>query len=434
VAVENGRTFVQRSRDQWGLISLTWVDTGGSATALAASENYLYTVEAYEQFLRHTTPDGFLAFMRATGERGVDLPIDTLRGIAVTMEALERLGVDRPQDHLLVIAVESPYFFRRGMCYVLVKRSAFTPAEIARAREFVDRLHFRVVWMPGDAVPPSPAPQGARPVVSLARQLITASDRAPLYRDAAVDVQPTTDDQPFYFVERGGPNREASAGLKMLWTCFWLLAALVAIFLGLPLAAMARTQGVPSRSGLGFLAYCCLLGAAFMLVEMELFHAFALLLGSPTWALATVLTGLLVFSGAGSALAERYFARRRLGLAFGGLLAALALFIVLRGQILSLLLPLPLGARLAATLVLLAPLGFHMGLPMSLGMRLVWDRPDWMTWGWALNGALSVLASVGALLLAIEAGISATFAAGLVCYAIAWALLSRLSPVSVTAS
>jgi hypothetical protein len=429
VTVENGRTFVERARKQWGLISLTWVDTGGSATALAASENYLYTVEAYEQFLRHLAPDGMLAFMRATGEL-VDQPIDTLRGISVTMEALERLGVERPRDHVLVIAVESPFFDRRGMCYVLVKRSPFTAAETARAKDFADRMHFRVVWLPGDAAPASPPPAGARPVVSLARQLILAQDRGQLYRMAPVDVQPATDDQPFYFVGRGGPERAPSEGLSLLWTCFWLLAALVAVFLGLPLAAMVRAGRVPPRSGAAFLAYCCLLGSAFMLVEMELFHVFALLLGSPTYALTAVLVGLLVFSGAGSACAPRYFEGRRIGLAFGGLLAALALFIAFRGVLLSLLLPLPFGARLTATLVLIAPLGFHMGLPMALGMRTAWSRPDWMTWGWALNGACSVLASVGAVLLAIHVGISATFGLGFLCYAAGWGLLTRslLSP------
>ena len=46
LVLENGRTFIKRTTDTFDLISLTWVDTGGSATALAFSENYLYTVEA----------------------------------------------------------------------------------------------------------------------------------------------------------------------------------------------------------------------------------------------------------------------------------------------------------------------------------------------------------------------------------------------------
>ena len=427
VAVENGRTFIQRSRKQWGLISLTWVDTGGSATALAASENYLYTVEAYEQFLRHLTPGGMLAFMRATGERGEDRPVDTLRAISVTLEALERVGAQRPGDHLVVLSVESPFFYRRGMCYVLVKRTPFTPGELRGVREFASRLHFQPVWIPGDLSAP-PRPRGVRPVVPLARELIASTHRPALYREAAVDVQPTTDDQPFYFVERGGPNREMSEGLSLLWTCFAFLAAMVALFVGAPLAAMARSGNVPPASAARFLAYCSLLGVGFMLVEMELFHVVGLLLGSPLHSLAVVLVGLLVFSGLGSACASWY--QRRRALAFAGLVGSLALFVLCRGVILSSLLPLSLGARIAATVLVIAPLAFHLGIPMALGMATVAREPVWMTWGWALNGACSVLASVGAVLLAIHVGITATFLIGLACYGGGWMLLARVESVA----
>jgi hypothetical protein len=430
VTVENGRTFIQRSPKRWGLISLTWVDTGGSATALAASENYLYTVDAYEQYLQHLAPAGLLAFMRATGERGPDRPVDTLRAIAVTLEALQRLGARNPGDHVIVLATESPFFFHRGMSYVLVKRTPFTTPEVAHARAFAERLRFDPIWMPGDVAPPV-RPKGGRPVVPILHQLMTARDRASLYRDAAIDVQPSTDDQPFYFVERGGPNRQQSEGLSLLWTCFELLVAMVVLFLGVPLTAMARAGRVPPPSAARFLGYCCFLGVAFMLVEMELFHVLGLLLGSPTYALATVLVGILVFSGAGAASASRYQGRR--GLAFGGLLVSLSLFVVLRGGILNGLLPLPFAVRIAAALLVIAPIGFHLGLPMALGMATVSDQPSWMTWGWALNGACSVLASVGALLLAIQWGVTSTFLLGMGCYACSWVLLARVTAVELPA-
>ena len=76
-----------------------------------------------------------------------------------------------------------------------------------------------------------------------------------------------------------------------------------------------------------------------------------------------------------------------------------------RGGTLNGLLPLPFAARVAATLLVVAPIGFHLGLPMALGMATVSQQPSWMTWGGALNGACSVLASVGAVLLAIHAEI-----------------------------
>ena len=353
--------------------------------------------------------------------------MDSLRGIAVTMEALGRLGVERPQDHIAVLAVHSPFFFNRGMCYVLVKRSRLTAEEVARSREFAARMRFDVVWLPGGQADLAQDPAGERPVYQVARQIITSSDRAPLYREAPIDILPSTDDQPFYFVERGGANRAPGKGLALLWTCFGLLSGLLVVFVGLPLMGLARSRRVPHRSCVWFLLYSSLLGSAFMLVEMELFHVFGLLLGSPVHALVSVLVGLLVFSGLGSACASRYFEWPRNAIAFGGLLASLLLFVMLRGPILSLLLPLPLWVRVAATLALVAPLGFQMGLPMPLGMHAIGHEPDWMTWGWALNGAFAVLSSVGAVLLAIHLGISASFGVGLLCYGAAWALFYRLA-------
>ena len=45
---------------------------------------------------------------------------------------------------------------------------------------------------------------------------LTRADPRDLYRDADVDIAPTTDDQPFYFIERAGRNRPAGQGLRLL--------------------------------------------------------------------------------------------------------------------------------------------------------------------------------------------------------------------------
>jgi hypothetical protein len=325
---------------------------------------------------------------------------------------------------VLVAAAESPFFYRRGMCYVLVKRTPFTADEVARARQFLERFRFRIIHLPGEESAVSPVPAGARPVVALARSILTSPDRRRVYETAPIDVQPATDDNAFYFVERAGRGRAASEGVRLLWVCFAVLAGLVVVFLGIPARALLSEARPVGARGAAFLTYCCLVGCAFMLVEIELFQLFALLLGSPTYALATVLGSLLISTALGS-LATPTIARRGRGavaLAFAGLVISLGLLLTAKGALLAALLPLPFVIRVTATALLIAPLGFQMGFPMALGVRTVADEPGWMMWGWALNGACSVLASVGAILLAIHAGIGATFALGMVCYAAAGAL------------
>ncbi len=66
VVVEDARSFIRRSQERYQVLQATLVDTWAStaAGAFALSENNLYTVEAFEDYLGHLTPDGFLAFTR----------------------------------------------------------------------------------------------------------------------------------------------------------------------------------------------------------------------------------------------------------------------------------------------------------------------------------------------------------------------------------
>ena len=77
VVVEDGRTYVRRSPEKYQVLQATLVDTWAStaAGAFALSENNLYTVEAFREYLEHLTPDGVLAFTRW----GFDPPRESLR-------------------------------------------------------------------------------------------------------------------------------------------------------------------------------------------------------------------------------------------------------------------------------------------------------------------------------------------------------------------
>jgi hypothetical protein len=85
-----------------------------------------------------------------------------------------------------------------------------------------------------------------------------------------------------------------------------------------------------------------------------------------------------------------------------------------------------MALRLIATGVLLAPLGFLMGIPFPGG--LAWLRqqsPGLIPWAWAINGCTSVLASILAAMIALSAGFSWVLAAGAVAYVGAWLALRR---------
>ena len=87
--------------------------------------------------------------------------------------------------------------------------------------------------------------------------------------------------------------------------------------------------------------------------------------------------------------------------------------------------------RIAVAVAILLPLGFLLGMPFPLGMKLAAERSGALApWLWGVNGATSVCASVLAAVIALSWGISASFWAGLVCYLVAlgafvWAVRRR---------
>jgi len=104
---------------------------------------------------------------------------------------------------------------------------------------------------------------------------------------------------------------------------------------------------------------------------------------------------------------------------------------------------LPLAVKMIATVILIAPAGFVMGIPFPTGLRLLEKRhqPS-VRWAWSLNAAASVLGSVGALVLALYLGLVETMLVGGALYLCALAVIvvspmvrGRVtSPVSVGVS
>ncbi len=417
--IANGRTFLERTSHRWDLISLTWVDFGGSATALALSENYLYTIEAFASYLRHLTNHGYLAFLRALGA-GEPLRVDSLRGVAVAVEALTDVGIAEPSRHLVIAGAVSRWH-PRPMCYVLVKRTPFAPEEVAEVRAFVEELGFEPIWLPDGTVDPRALHKPFSQFGPLIHAIVTVTDRAALYREAPLDIAPSTDDNPFYFVERGGKRRAAGVGIVQLRTLLLVLLVLVVPFLLLPVSRRLRGSARPTLAGAVVIVYFALIGTGFMMIEIEFFHVFSMLLGHPTTTFAVVLASLLVFSGLGSLVAKRLAAASTVAQASAFLMLALLLcgFLLARTWLFEHLVPLSLPLRVLGTVSLIAPIGFVLGLPMATAMSLIASRRDLVLWGWALNGAFSVLASVAAVYAAIHLGIATTFGFGVGCYLLA---------------
>jgi hypothetical protein len=170
------------------------------------------------------------------------------------------------------------------------------------------------------------------------------------------------------------------------------------------------------------LGYFACLGVSYVLVEMVLVQKLTLYLGNPAYALAVVLSALLVFSGIGSLISGWLGARvqRAAVLSAGSVALCLVLYRFGLDSVLHATLSLALGTRIALAIALLALPATLMGMPFPLAIaQLAAARPGLLIRGWVINGYCSVLGSCAAVILSISAGFHAVLLTAAVIYALA---------------
>lgn len=418
VHFENARTFVKRDNGQYDVVTVTWVDSGAAtgAGAFALTENYLYTVDAFRDYLARTKDTGILAFMRARWSP----EYDAIKGIGIAVEAMRSLGIAEPEKNIIVSSVASPHFIKRELTHVMLRKRPWTAAEIATLDEVRSRLHFTDVYTPGR---PASDPAIGR--------LILEKDREALYASFPFDMEPNTDDRPFYFFLREMSGRPAGHDVKILRQSLVTIFVLIGAFLLVPMVALLR-RGIRHRGGIAApTAYFALLGLGFMLVEMKLLQQSVLVVGNPTLSLAAVLAALLLSTGLGSLASRRIVAsddpRRRGGQVFVVLLIVLAIALVSAEKVAEILVANSLFARTAGVVLVIAPLGFLLGFPLPLGMSTLRDGEKdapagLVAWCWGINGMLGVAGSAVAIWIAIHHGLRVAFLVGVGCYVLASAL------------
>ena len=210
------------------------------------------------------------------------------------------------------------------------------------------------------------------------------------------------------------------AGVSVLATA--LLLALPALLLG---HRLPRGGGTPR-----FLLYFIFTGTGYVLVQITLIQTFVLFLGRPALAITTVVFSMMVSSGVGS-----LFSRRLLGASDPRLNGALATAALLVGLLAVAASPVTttaagwrLWVKLIATLALIAPAGFAMGMtfPVGLARMDARNRPA-VGWAWTLNGGASVLGSAVAIVLTVNVGLRETLLIGGIMYLLAMAALASTS-------
>jgi hypothetical protein len=415
INVEDGRSFVRRSPEKYQVIQATLVDTWAStaAGAFALSENNLYTTDAFHDYFSHLTDDGILAFTRW----GFDPPRESLRLLSLASVALKGLGETDIAGHVIVGRADAKRLQGWGATdTVIFSRKAFTVDDVARARQGFRDADMQSVYLPGD------------PPANEFGQLLLASDPAAYERDYRFNITPVNDNRPFFFytvqprdvrafiLRTGGQSADNKVNVAVLNLFYAMAVSIIAVAIILILPPLVLGTRLPTdRSVRSFLAYFLAIGAGYILVEVALIQKFVLFLGHPTYALTVVIFSMLVSSGAGSFASRKLIQDQpnRLLIALAAAAALVALLAAIAQPVLSAGVGLPLPVKMLATVILIAPAGFVMGLPFPTGLRLLEKHhaPS-VRWAWSLNAAASVLGSVGALVLALYLGLVGTLLIG----------------------
>ena len=405
VVTEDARTYVRRHPRTFDVIyslsSNTWAALGSGAFAL--TENYLFTKEAFVDYWNALSDGGFLSM-----EHQVYMP----RLVSALLDALDELGVERPGQHFAVYNLPR---LRRNL--LLVSKRPLT--EDFRYRAYGEltpeyQQHIYVLY---------PAPDSLQD--NLIARIVREGWRAAA-DSADVNVSPCGDDRPFiaqmglwrnldHDKLKGLSTYAEFSGFPLSKLTILIILAVVLVLV-VPLNLLPYLRRGEKLRPVPWL-YFFAIGVAFMAIEVVLIQKYTLFIGASVYSIATVLLVLLVASGAGS----RVSARVSTPAAFLGIVLWLVLDVLLLPRVTAALIFLPLLARAAVTALLVAPLGFFMGMPFPQGALRVGERVDW---AFAVNGAASVLGATAVLLVAITYGFSAALLIAAAVYLCAFALVS----------
>lgn len=390
---EDGRSFVQKSKDKYDLISLSLVMTNTSqGMAYALSENYIYTVEAMKDYLDHLNDDGRIAFLAHDEE-------DLSKIVATAMQALNSKGIpikDTP-NYIALYAQFMPQQHGGATIHepvIIIKNKPFTEDESKELLETAKKSQIAPIF--------APLVEEQGPLQLIKESKISMRDYLNGFNS---NVAPATDNKPyFYNFGKGVP------------ATLLLILMVVAIGSIIMFAPFASKDGNFKPT-----MYFSLLGIGFMMIEVPLIQKFILYLGHPTLAFTFVLAALLVGSGIGGYLSNKRLFNRNIKAFYlpPVIVAVISIILLLTlGFIFQSTSALNLTGRIIVASVLVMLQGFFMGMPFPRGLKLVGEsgRNEIVPIMWGVNGVMSVIGSVLSVILSMTIGFTGALIAGAMVY------------------
>jgi SAM-dependent methyltransferase len=398
------RSYINHSSDRYDLVQISLIDTWAATAAggLTLTENRLYTVEAWEDFYRALKPGGLLSVSRwydADSHRG-----EFYRLVAIAARALQDQGVppDELSRHVVALNVGN-------IVTVITRPDAFTDGQWQEARTNLLAQGFKILLGPDVAFD------------NVTSTLMSGKADAAFFNSLPENIAPSTDDNPFFFyTARLGDLFSASsstamnhndAAIKLMRLLVVMALGACVYYIAIPFVRLARLM--PLATLTPPVTYFSAIGMGFMLIEISQMQRLMVFLGHPVYGLGVVLFTILLFSGIGSATVGATAPRPgAVALRIAALLATLAAAGLLTPLVTTWARSEATDMRILASVLLLAPPAFCMGMMFPLGLSIWRRHGELLPFFWSANGITSMLASVLGMALSIEFGIARTYALG----------------------
>jgi hypothetical protein len=424
---DEARSYIARSKNRFNIIQVSLIDTWAAtaAGAFVLTENSLYTLEAWKIFLNHLEPNGVLTFSRWYYRDG---PHEIYRLATLASQSLVNSGINHPQDHMILVRhqLHSGGNVPDGIGTLLVSKNRFSHQDVQKIEEVAGRFKFEVVLSPTISRDPT------------LTKIASGKGLEQFTANYPINISAPTDNNPFFFqalrirdllsktqnLPERGPIRSNLIAVFVLVALLAVVIVLTFFCVIVPLTLTTNRSDL--RGALPDFVFFSGIGLGFMLIEISQMQRLIIFLGHPTYSLSVVLFALLLSSSIGSYLTQKINVFRSAISCLIFLLGALILFGIATPKLITLFESATTPVRILVAIAILFPLGTSMGMAFPLGIKFASRRlPNITPWLWGINGAMSVLASVLGVVIALASGISTSFWVGFLCYTVAVIAFAR---------
>lgn len=400
------RTLLTPDTSRYDLIELPIIGSFFGNSGLNAVEpRYELTLEALQEMWNKLSREGMISL-----SCWMDYPVrNAYRLLSTISLLLDKNNINHPPQHVVAI---------RSWCAItfLVKKSPFKRDEINKVHLFCENRMFDPLVLPGNQEIDRDKYNMLQDTAFFTHvdQLLSPNKKT-LIQQYPYRIHPTTDNRPFFFQfvrfkqipqlltsirEKNFPFLDI--GYVLIILTFIQIVFIAAIFILLPLSFSPWK----SKNKKWVFIYFSGLGLAYMFLEMVFIQQFTFYFGEPTYAASATLSILLFTSGLGSYYSGKFQNSNKIRRALPLIIAAiLILYAFILSPIFSATIGVAFPFKIMIAIVLLGVLGFFLGMPFPLGVNYLSEKnTDDIPWAWALNGYFSVISTVLATIISVEAG------------------------------